>query len=96
MSGGHFDYNQFHLSEIADAIHELIISNHVPDESGYIRAYPEYVIEEFKKGVKALRRAAIYTQRIDYLLSGDDGEASFMRRLIEDLAKYEEPGIGDS
>jgi len=32
-----------------------------------------------------LRKAAIYAQRIDWLLSGDDGEESFLERLKEEL-----------
>jgi hypothetical protein len=49
--------------------------------------YPDDVIEEFKKGVEILRRAQVYAQRIDWLISGDDGEESFHRRLKEDLDK---------
>ncbi len=92
MSGGHFDYRESSISDVADAIHELIIGNHVPDEDGYIRAYPEYIIEEFKQGERALRRAAIYATRIDYLVSGDDGEESFMKRLFEEL--HGQPSAG--
>jgi hypothetical protein len=47
--------------------------------------YPDKVIKEMKKGVEVLKRAQIYAQRIDWLLSGDDGEESFLRRLEEDL-----------
>lgn len=47
--------------------------------------YPDEVIEKFKEAVVILRKAAIYGQRIDYLLSGDDGEESFLKRLQEDL-----------
>ena len=49
--------------------------------------YPDGVIEEFKKGVDILRKAHVYAQRIDWLISGDDGEESFHRRLKEDLDK---------
>jgi len=49
--------------------------------------YPDDVIEEFKKGIDILRKAQIYAQRIDWLISGDDGEESFHRRLKEDLDK---------
>ena len=47
--------------------------------------YPDEVIEKMKEGIEALKRAQIYAQRIDWLLSGDDGEESFLRRLEEDL-----------
>lgn len=47
--------------------------------------YPPEVIKEFKKGVKLLKQAAVYAQRIDWLLSGDDGDETFLERLKEDL-----------
>jgi hypothetical protein len=49
--------------------------------------YPDEVIEEFKKGVELLKLAQIYAHRIDYLVSGDDGNESFLKRLKEDLNK---------
>jgi len=54
-------------------------------EDLYHYKYPDEVIERFKEGVDVLRKAAIYAQRIDWLLSGDDGEESFLRRLKEEL-----------
>jgi hypothetical protein len=47
--------------------------------------YPDEVIEKMKEGIEVLKRAQIYAQRIDWLLSGDDGEESFLRRLDEEL-----------
>jgi len=47
--------------------------------------YPDEVIEKMKEGIEVLKKAQIYAQRIDWLLSGDDGEKSFLRRLEEDL-----------
>jgi hypothetical protein len=47
--------------------------------------YPDEVIEKMKEGIEVLKRAQIYAQRIDWLLSGDDGEESFLRRLEEEL-----------
>lgn len=54
-------------------------------EDLYHYKYPDEVIEKFKEGVDILRTAAIYAQRIDWLLSGDDGNESFLRRLKEEL-----------
>jgi len=51
--------------------------------------YPDDVIEEFKKGVEILRKAQIYAQRIDWLVSGDDGEDSFRERLQQELDALE-------
>jgi hypothetical protein len=53
--------------------------------------YPENVLAEFKNAVKHLRVAEIYAQRVDWLLSGDDGEDTFIEKLKSDLAKIENP-----
>lgn len=47
--------------------------------------YPDEVIEKMKEGIEVLKRAQIYAHRIDWLLSGDDGEESFLKRLEEEL-----------
>lgn len=54
--------------------------------------YSEETIAEFKKGLDILRRAYIYAQRIDWLLSGDDREESFHERLKEELDELEKGG----
>ena len=76
---------------------EYYIKDHLLEdkEKEYIRKnkhtvpnYCEYskeTIKEFKKGLVILRKAYIYAQRIDWLLSGDDGEESFHKRLKEEL-----------
>lgn len=55
--------------------------------------YPEYTdetIQIFKDAVKLLRKAAIYANRIDWLLSGDDGEDNLKERLKKELKELEE------
>jgi hypothetical protein len=51
--------------------------------------YPDEVIEKMREGIEILKRAQIYAHRIDWLLSGDDGEESFLKRLEEDLNELE-------
>jgi len=41
-------------------------------------------------GVTFILAASTYIQRIDYLLSGDDGEDTFHARLTEDMGYEEE------
>ena len=77
MSGGHFDYHQYRIREIAESV-EDIIQNY---------KYPPEVLEKIKEGLDALKKAEIYTQRIDWLVSGDDGPETFLERLKEDLSK---------
>lgn len=60
------------------------------DENGDELYFPNYsskTLEELKKGVEVLKKASIYAHRIDWLLSEDDGEESFYKRLQEDLFK---------
>ena len=54
-------------------------------EDKFHTKYPDEVIEEFKNGVEVIKKAQVYLQRMDWLLSGDDGEESFLSRLKEDL-----------
>ena len=51
--------------------------------------FSEETLAEFKNAVHILKQAEIYAQRIDWLLSGDDGEDSFHERLKEELEKLE-------
>ena len=109
MSGGAFDYKQWHIEQIADDVEKLIEKNgrektreelkeegwrnddwyeKYPEDLSHYK-YPDEVIEKFKEGMKVLKIAAVYAQRIDWLLSGDDGEESFLKRLKEELGQLE-------
>lgn len=80
MSGGHFDYNQYRINEIADEIDRLIEQNHSASYS-----YPPEIIDRFKEASYGLRRAFEMAQRVDWLESGDDGPESFMQRWDEEV-----------
>jgi len=47
--------------------------------------YSDKTIEEFKNAYNTIKKAQIYIQRLDWLLSGDDGEDSFLKRLKKEL-----------
>lgn len=84
MSGGHFDYAQYKLEDIADEIRNLIAQN----ENTLLNLEEKYsaeTIEKFLEADKTLRLAAVMAQRIDWLVSGDDGEESFHERWDEDI-----------
>lgn len=98
MSGGAFDYKQYHIDEIVDHIARImhaLDSGDLGEEDRYsgpsqwekslVHESKEEVKEEFRKAIKALQVAACYAQRIDWFLSGDDGEDSFLKRLKEEL-----------
>lgn len=54
-------------------------------EDKFWHKYSDEVIEQFKIAVRKLREAQIYAHRIDWLLSSDDGEETFLKRLKEEL-----------
>lgn len=95
-----YSYIDYKIEDTADEIEEIIKLNNSPipqstldkwniDKSDeFPKTYYSLnneVIKEFKKGVYALRKAAIYTHCIDYLLSGDYGEDDFITTLKERL-----------
>ena len=47
--------------------------------------YSPEVVERFKEGLRVLKEAYVYTHEIDWLLSGDTGEESFLTRLKQAL-----------
>jgi hypothetical protein len=89
MSGGAFDYLQYKFNEVASGIEDEINRNSLePDKYGWSgHNFSKRTIAKFKEGADLCRQAAIFAQRIDWLVSGDDSEESFHKRLNEDLGK---------
>lgn len=91
MSGGHFNYIQYTIDQTADEIEPFIINNgsNEQDQYGYNKHqnFSSEVIEQFKKGIYILRQAAAYVHCIDYLVSDDYGEDSFLEQLDLKLKK---------
>ena len=84
MSGGHFDYNQFRINDIVESIERLIQNNNKTDEYGLCENFTKKTIGKFKKTQKALKKAEAMATRIDWLVSGDDGENDFHERWKEE------------
>lgn len=106
MSGGHFENIQYRIEEISNEIERILkrqgekipIEETVFSEDLY-REHPEdkyykklsdNVQNKFKEAVEQLKRAYVYVQRIDWYLSGDDSEETFLERLEEDLTKLKQ------
>ena len=100
MSGGHFEYKQYHVHELAEEIDRLIAKVHktredvkdTPDdpcdpnycwEKHYL--YSDETLEKFAEARDTLIRASKMVQRVDWLVSGDDGEESFHARWAEEV-----------
>ena len=65
---------------------------HYFDESGeevFYRDFKPETLARFREAVGQLRRADIFAKQIDWLLSIDDGEDSFLRRIDKELASLD-------
>jgi hypothetical protein len=90
MSGGFFDYEQFHIGEIADKLARVIEEEENAAHAGDPgRGLSHSTLLDFRDALELLQKAAVYVNRIDWLLSGDDGEVEFDRRLFDDLRNLE-------
>ena len=105
MSGGRFNYDQRRIKSIAEEIEEYLddMGKEKDDvdsltmyafylkypEARYNRVESDIVQEKMREAIKALKVAHIYAQRVDWYLSGDDGEESFLSRLEQELKEVE-------
>lgn len=82
MSGGHFDYLQYRVSELADHLQEIIES---PSDYEKDLLQDSNVKQALYDAYEHCRLAFIFVHELDYLLSGDTGVDSFKERIIERL-----------
>ena len=85
MSGGHFDYNQHYIKDIADEIARIVKDEEkrdIPD-----RYYEPASLDAMKEAYKVLLKAGVYARRIDWLVSGDDSDETFAKRLHKELSE---------
>ena len=84
MSGGYWDYGQFRINSIVEDIEESL------EEVDGLTEVNDY--EGLERDLKILKNhlelASIYMCRLDWLLSGDDGNESYNSRLREELNTY--------
>lgn len=89
MSGGHFEYRNYLLDELADEVERLIALNgREEDFDGYKwkRAeYDEDTLSKFRLTIETLRKGSKMLERVDWLASGDDGEETFKKRWREEI-----------
>lgn len=80
MSGGHFYYSQYRIN---DAIEQL--EKDLSDSNSYANSMEQDIRDSLALCLSRLKEASIRLHRADWLLSGDDGEESYRRRLAADL-----------
>jgi len=81
MSGGYFSGQEAHGIYIADQIEEFLT---YPSQE-----FSEEVLEIFRETAGVLRKGAEFARCVDYLLSSDYGEESFLE-AISDFVQEEE------
>jgi len=79
MSGRRFDHSKKYILDIAHSLGGIL---RTPEAYGIKK--PE-VLAEVERGLMFQCLAYIYAQRIDMLVSGDDGEENFLQHLLGDL-----------
>ena len=90
MNGGYFDYKDYHINDIANKIQHYLIDtnedetlNRGEDQNG--RFLKPEIIAKFQEAVLVLRIAAVAAHRIDWYMSGDDGEETFLKQWDEEI-----------
>lgn len=80
MSGGEFDYTQYQMGNTARQIEEML-GKRDDEFYGHIRDDTRL---KFQEAILMLKKAEIAVQRIDWFVSGDDGEDTFHERWGKD------------
>ena len=78
MSGGNFNYDQYRLDDMADNIERFLAAAENP-----VRLFPG-MEDRFVATVNTLKRVRKMVDRVDWFISGDDGEVTFLRRWREE------------
>lgn len=87
MSGGHYDYDQFRLDNIADTIESDIENNNKTwndgwgEQSGY--GMPSDVIARMTIIKNELHKLSRLVHAADWLYSGDTGVETFVQKFDE-------------
>jgi len=81
MSGGEFNYIQDDIDEAAVEIASVI--------TGYKQTCTPETILRLEETVNILGLAALMLQRVDWFMSGDDGEESFNRRWSDIVLAFQ-------
>lgn len=92
MSGGSFGYKQHHILDLIEQMDEILTRvEKEPSNEFECNSLKNYIddIDSFKSvvitNIQHLKMAHLYTQRLDWFVSGDDGEESFYERIQEDI-----------
>jgi len=82
MSGGYFTH-RWALADMAEEIDKCVLTNKIPNEWDEVRDYPDEVLQKFSETADNLRRLSHQVYLIDYLLSGDIGPETLLKKWSE-------------
>lgn len=90
MSGGFFNYEDRRLEDMANTLRlEIALCRQKPSWSDDWDTYSDAFIEEMSKAYNMLVEARVRLHRLDWVLSGDDGEDTYFHKTPEELAAIE-------
>ena len=92
MSGGAFDYQDYRLDAIATELRIAIAKTRKKAESS---DYSTLFLNEMIRAYNQVRELSVLLHRIDWVLSGDDGEETYWEQLAEDMATVERDDPAD-
>jgi hypothetical protein len=92
MSGGHFNYNCFSISNFAEELDMEISKNNDTTLNSYGdtrgRCYSDDVVRRLRLAQKLIKLAGDMAYEAEWLYSDDTGEESFMSRFDELFNKH--------
>lgn len=74
MSGGSFDYAYFRTQEFADDLENRLA------DSEFVDMYEPEVILRMRHAVHTARKASLYMKEVEWLVSGDTSDDTFISR----------------
>ena len=87
MSGGYFEYRQYHIQDIIEKLEETKVK--IENDEEYFRYKDkDLLLEDISNTIDYFDIAQVYLHRLDWLFSGDDGEDTYFKNLDEDIANY--------
>ena len=89
MSGGHYEYEQYKIDQVAYQMKKDIENNgETHDPHNYVFDFTKETMEYMKKVSDIVALAGILTKHADWLYSGDDSEETFRENIEKALLEY--------
>lgn len=89
MSGGHYDYQYYHINNLADWLEKDFLNNGQIGEYNYLNDASEpqkqQIIQEVNSLINDLRKCAQRAREIEWYMSGDTGANTYLERLSKIL-----------